>query len=367
MLSWGGWYSFFSTVGLKSNVMADNNRNRSNYSSDDYYDDRRRRNANYDQDDYNNSNRNRDINQDWNTMSSNRQGSSNRNMNTGYSSDFDRKREDYNYNQYNQGSNSDYNYGSNYNSGSRNEDWNQGYQGSGNYGNYGNRNERNYGSGSSSGGYGNQYGSSGYGQSDYNQSNYGGQGQYNYGQGQSNYGQSNYGQSNYGNREYRGGTYYGNQDYNDQNRYRTSSDEYRRGNRNMGQGRQERDWWDRTRDEVSSWFGDDEAERRRRMDRATGPHKGKGPKGYNRSGDRIREDVCDRLSDNPTLDASDIEVKVEGTDVILSGTVESRADKRRAEDLAESVSGVSNVQNQLRVSHRQTDNGFFSDDTRASR
>lgn len=28
----------------------------------------------------------------------------------------------------------------------------------------------------------------------------------------------------------------------------------------------DRDWWDKTADEVSSWFGDDEAERRRRLD-----------------------------------------------------------------------------------------------------
>ena len=33
----------------------------------------------------------------------------------------------------------------------------------------------------------------------------------------------------------------------------------------------------------------------------------------------------------------------------LTGTVNNRNDKRRAEDLAESVSGVSNVENRLRV------------------
>jgi hypothetical protein len=79
-------------------------------------------------------------------------------------------------------------------------------------------------------------------------------------------------------------------------------------------------------------------------------HKGKGPKNYHRSEERIREDVCDRLSDDYVIDASDIDIKVNGSDVILSGTVNSRQEKRRAEDLAESVSGVTNVQNQLRVS-----------------
>ena len=79
-------------------------------------------------------------------------------------------------------------------------------------------------------------------------------------------------------------------------------------------------------------------------------HKGKGPKNYQRSEERIREDVCDRLSDDYVIDASDIDIKVNGSDVILTGTVNSRNEKRRAEDIAESVSGVTNVQNQLRVS-----------------
>jgi osmotically-inducible protein OsmY len=78
-------------------------------------------------------------------------------------------------------------------------------------------------------------------------------------------------------------------------------------------------------------------------------HRGKGPKNYQRSEERIREDVCDRLSDDHSVDASDIDIKVSGSEVILSGTVESREAKRRAEDIVESISGVTNVQNQLRV------------------
>jgi hypothetical protein len=78
-------------------------------------------------------------------------------------------------------------------------------------------------------------------------------------------------------------------------------------------------------------------------------HRGRGPKGYRRSDERIKEDVNDRLSDDYYLDASDVEVTVTNTEVTLTGTVNSREDKRRAEDLAESVSGVSNVENRLRV------------------
>lgn len=41
-------------------------------------------------------------------------------------------------------------------------------------------------------------------------------------------------------------------------------------------------------------------------------HRGKGPKSYRRSDDRIFEDICRRMSDNQYLDASDIEVSGSG-------------------------------------------------------
>jgi osmotically-inducible protein OsmY len=80
-----------------------------------------------------------------------------------------------------------------------------------------------------------------------------------------------------------------------------------------------------------------------------GQHRGRGPKNYTRSDERIREDVNDRLSDDPWLDASEIEVQVSKCEVTLTGTVSSRDDKRRAEDIAEQVSGVKHVQNNVRV------------------
>jgi osmotically-inducible protein OsmY len=75
---------------------------------------------------------------------------------------------------------------------------------------------------------------------------------------------------------------------------------------------------------------------------------GKGPKGYKRSDDRIREDVCDRLSEG-WIDASDIEISVSEGEVTLSGYVDERRMKHIAEDLAERVSGVQDVHNHLRV------------------
>jgi len=80
-----------------------------------------------------------------------------------------------------------------------------------------------------------------------------------------------------------------------------------------------------------------------------GAHRGRGPKGYRRSDQRIHEDVCERLTEDRFIDASNVEVVVKEGEVTLSGTVSSRGLKRRAEDLAEMASGVAHVQNNLRV------------------
>jgi osmotically-inducible protein OsmY len=113
---------------------------------------------------------------------------------------------------------------------------------------------------------------------------------------------------------------------------------------------EDRGFWERAGDEVRSWFGDEEAERRRHIDEMRmGSFAGRGPRGYKRSDERIREDLNDRLTDDSYLDASEIEVSVLDCVVTLTGRVDSRYDKRRALDIAESVSGVTDVINQLRV------------------
>jgi hypothetical protein len=83
-----------------------------------------------------------------------------------------------------------------------------------------------------------------------------------------------------------------------------------------------------------------------------GPYAGRGPRGYRRSDERIREDVIDRLIRESWLDATDIEVQVRDGEVTLSGAVDDRRQKRLAVDLAESVSGVTNVFNQIRIGRR---------------
>jgi hypothetical protein len=82
---------------------------------------------------------------------------------------------------------------------------------------------------------------------------------------------------------------------------------------------------------------------------AGGSHIGRGPRGYQRSDDRIRDEVCERLARHPRIDASDVEVVVGNGEVTFQGTVDSRSAKRLLEDVAESVWGVREVHNQVRV------------------
>ncbi|EAQ02267.1 hypothetical protein OB2597_19331 [Pseudooceanicola batsensis HTCC2597] len=110
-----------------------------------------------------------------------------------------------------------------------------------------------------------------------------------------------------------------------------------------------RGFFDKAADEVSSWVGDDDAERRREED-----HRGRGPRNYTRSDARIEEDVNDRLTDDSAVDASEIEVTVKEREVTLDGHVDSRRAKRRAEDCADTISGIVHVQNNLRIRPAET-------------
>jgi hypothetical protein len=85
-----------------------------------------------------------------------------------------------------------------------------------------------------------------------------------------------------------------------------------------------------------------------------GRYVGRGPKTYQRSDDRIREDVNERLTMHPDIDATDIDVQVKNGEVTMTGNVESREMKRMAEDVVENVFGVKEVHNQLRIQQRLT-------------
>jgi BON domain-containing protein len=88
------------------------------------------------------------------------------------------------------------------------------------------------------------------------------------------------------------------------------------------------------------------------MDRSTrgqGGHRGKGPSGYHRSDERIREMACEALTDDDRVDATNIEIHVRDGEVTLTGHVDDRQQKRMAEDCVENVMGVKDVHNQLKV------------------
>ncbi len=78
-------------------------------------------------------------------------------------------------------------------------------------------------------------------------------------------------------------------------------------------------------------------------------HRGKGPKGYIRSPERILEEACERLMRDSRVDATDIEVEVDDGVITLKGEVHSRNEKKRAQSLVENLSGVQDVFNQLHV------------------
>ena len=96
-------------------------------------------------------------------------------------------------------------------------------------------------------------------------------------------------------------------------------------------------------------------------------YSGRGPKDYRRGDDRIREEICDIFTDDPRLDASEVFVKVEGSEVTLTGSVATREQKRRAEELAERIRGVNDVHNQIRVMRGETASGTQASQPSATR
>lgn len=74
-----------------------------------------------------------------------------------------------------------------------------------------------------------------------------------------------------------------------------------------------------------------------------------GPKGYTRSDDRIREDICERLMLADSIDSSEVSVAVKDGKVTLEGSVPTRNMKHEIEDLADYTAGVQDVDNRVRV------------------
>jgi osmotically-inducible protein OsmY len=111
----------------------------------------------------------------------------------------------------------------------------------------------------------------------------------------------------------------------------------------------DRDWMDKTGDEVASWFGDDDAERRRDWDHARERerrgHSGRGPRAVASDDERVRDAVCRRMRDDEDLDASEIRVRVRDGEVWLDGLVDEDDDLLRADRCARRTRGVVSVRN----------------------
>ncbi len=88
---------------------------------------------------------------------------------------------------------------------------------------------------------------------------------------------------------------------------------------------------------------------REQMQNYEGTHSGKGPKGWKRSDESIKERVCECLEHDSHIDASEIEIAVADGVVTLTGSVEDRRMKRMAEEAIEHLPGVRDVRNELRA------------------
>ena len=80
-------------------------------------------------------------------------------------------------------------------------------------------------------------------------------------------------------------------------------------------------------------------------------HRGRGPRGYRPSDERLREIICERLTDDPFIDASDVVVSVDHGEVTVQGTVQVRSQKYAIEDLIADVPGVTELHNEIRVTN----------------
>ncbi len=109
------------------------------------------------------------------------------------------------------------------------------------------------------------------------------------------------------------------------------------------------DFFRRTGRKVANWFSDVAGEGSDMGRYEQRGARGLGPKGYKRSDERISDEVNQRLTDDPWLDAGEIDATVSNGEVTLNGKVENREAKHRAEHLVEDLSGVTHVQNNLRV------------------
>ncbi|MGZ3805651.1 MAG: BON domain-containing protein [Pseudobdellovibrionaceae bacterium] len=79
------------------------------------------------------------------------------------------------------------------------------------------------------------------------------------------------------------------------------------------------------------------------------PHAGKGPKNYQRSDESLNDEIFKKLTLDPDIDATNIEVEVKEGSVLLTGWVPERKMRYWAEEVITKVRGVSDINNQIKV------------------
>lgn len=82
-------------------------------------------------------------------------------------------------------------------------------------------------------------------------------------------------------------------------------------------------------------------------------HRGPAPKGYQRSDERLREIIAERLMEDPAVDASDVSITAVSGKVMLEGSVTQRRMKYLIEDVVEEC-GAKDVENRLQVRMEST-------------
>jgi osmotically-inducible protein OsmY len=80
---------------------------------------------------------------------------------------------------------------------------------------------------------------------------------------------------------------------------------------------------------------------------------GRVKRGHRRPDETLAQEIREILTHDPELNATEIEVEVEGGAVTLTGVVDGSDAKLLAEELVETLAGVREVHNRLRVARRQ--------------
>lgn len=327
---------------------SDSQDNRGHYGGgsdrDTQYGDDQRRNRQYGTDQYssNQSNQGRDSQNQYNQGQYN-QGQSNQGQysqgqsNQGQYNQGRVNQGQYNQDHYNQGQNSQSQYG-------------QTQYGQGQYGqNQASQGQSNKDRGQGDDGYGDRSG--GYGtpssqQPFFGQGVYGEQTQGGLGYGQKGYGQQGYGQQGYGQQGSLGqqSGYVERQGLRDRDvsQYPAQSDSSSRSQNDQTQS-------DRASTPYSKsiWGNRTDASSGQRSGRSRGSL----PKGYKKSDQRLTEDLGELLA-NEGIDCSNLDIEVKEGVVKLSGEVSDRFDKFTVEQLASDMSGVVDVENQLRLANK---------------